>query len=169
LAGDRFGGGAPPRRVGSNSYQGAAYLFARNWGGLDAWDQVIELTAADGGSGDYFGVSVASAGDMVVVGASEHQVTISKFDQSMVFGEHSGSGAAYVFARDWGGVYQWGQAQELSIGSNEEGAQFGDAVAISGNTILGGAPGQVTAGNTDQGAAHVFVPGADVYLPVVVR
>jgi hypothetical protein len=73
---DRFGGavaisgdtvvvGAHQNGVGS----GSAYVFKRNQGGADNWDQTAKLTATDGAGGDLFGHAVAISGDTVVVGA----------------------------------------------------------------------------------------------------
>ena len=49
--------------------RGAAYIFARNQGGADDWEQVKRLTASDPDDGDNFGSSVAISGDTLVVGA----------------------------------------------------------------------------------------------------
>lgn len=48
---------------------GAAYMFKRNAGGINAWGQVQKLTAADGAVGDYFGMSVSVDGNVAFVGA----------------------------------------------------------------------------------------------------
>jgi hypothetical protein len=69
---------------------GAAYVFARNTGGPELWNEVGKVTATDAQGGDFFGAAVAMDGDTFVVGA---------------FGEDGGggdlvisAGAAYVFA-----------------------------------------------------------------------
>ena len=48
---------------------GSAYLFERNQGGTNNWEQVKKLTALDADSNDLFGYSVAISGHTVVVGA----------------------------------------------------------------------------------------------------
>ncbi len=55
---------------GSNSSQGAAYVFVKPTGGwTGAMTQTAKLTASDGAANDYFGGSVAISGDTIVVGA----------------------------------------------------------------------------------------------------
>jgi len=126
---------------GHDSSKGAAYVFARNWGGASQWGQVKKLTAADGAGGDHFGISVALSGDTVVVGA---------------FGDDSSKGAAYVFARNQGGADQWGQVQKLTAPDGAAGELFGASVAISGDTVVVGAYG-----DDSKGAAYVFARNQD--------
>jgi hypothetical protein len=71
--------GAPHANIGANTYQGAAYVFARSG---TTWTQQQKLTASDGGFNHWFGASAAISVDRVVVGA---------------IGEYYFSGAAYVF------------------------------------------------------------------------
>jgi uncharacterized repeat protein (TIGR01451 family) len=68
---------------GSNS--GSAYVFQRNHGGTNNWGEVDKLTAADGSSGDSFGLPVYASGDTVLVGAHR------KDDKGW------GSGSAYIY------------------------------------------------------------------------
>ena len=135
---------------------GAAYVFvepASGWaGGTLAVDltETAKLTASDGvggDEGDQFGNSVAVDGDTVVVGAD--------WDDST-------KGAAYVFTKPSGG---WGDDTEtakltLSNRSNRAGGDyFGGSVAVDGDTIVVGAPGnQNTVDGTDvaTGAAYIF-------------
>jgi hypothetical protein len=46
---------------------GGAYVF--DSGGLGGWTQFTKLSASDGANGDQFGISVALAGDVALVGA----------------------------------------------------------------------------------------------------
>ena len=64
---------------------GAAYVFARNLGGPDAFGFSAKLLASDGAGGDELGSSVAIDSTLVVVGSSRH--------------DHGATdiGAAYVF------------------------------------------------------------------------
>ncbi len=83
-----------------------------------------QLTASDGRAFDRFGVSVAVSGDTAVVGA----YTAKGF-----------LGEAYVFVRQGS---QWVEQATLNVPSpapNTQG-QFGQSVAIDGNTIAVGAP-----------------------------
>ena len=125
---------------------GSAYLFARDQEGAEAWGQVAKLTAADGASGDGFGVSVAISGGTVIVGA--------------LFDDHAGaeSGSAYLFARDQGGAGAWGQVAKLTAAAAAAAAAFaafGESVAISGDTVIVGAAGDDDAG-TSSGSAYLF-------------
>jgi hypothetical protein len=140
---------------GTGSDRGAAYVFARNQGGMDNWGQVRKLTASDAADEDYFGYSVAINVDTAVVGAHSEN------------GAGSDRGAAYVFKRNRGGMENWGQVQKLraSDAANED--YFGQAVAISGDQIVVGAYGEDGAG-TDRGAAYVFTSQPyRIYLPIV--
>lgn len=78
VTGDRFGLaldleggmaliGAPSTSVGSNSAQGAGYLFSRSEG---AWTQDTRIIAADGRSGNGFGWDVSVSGNAAIVGTS---------------------------------------------------------------------------------------------------
>jgi hypothetical protein len=121
---------------------GAAYIFERNQGGPDMWGEVLRLNASLA-SYDKFGFSVAISGGMVVVGA---------------YGDGTygiDSGAAYLFARDQGGPDMWGLVKKL-FGSDTTGNDgFGFFVAISGDTIVVGAP-FADIGGINLGAAYVF-------------
>jgi uncharacterized protein (DUF2345 family) len=123
--------------TGNDSSKGAAYIFARNWGGADNWGQVKKLTASDGTTYEHFGEAVALSGGIVVVGA---------------WGDDSNKGAAYVFARNQSGADQWGQVKKLTAADGTAGERFGDAVTLSGDTLLVGALGD----DSFKGAAYVF-------------
>jgi FG-GAP repeat len=72
---------------------------------VDPWIQQAELTATDGGTGDYFGASIAVSGNTVVVGAPQHTV-----------GSNSAQGAAYVFAQSGGTWSEQAQHLMYSVG-----------------------------------------------------
>jgi len=137
------------------AYTGAAYLFSRNEGGEDNWGQVAELVADDVMSWDMFArTSVAIQGDIAVVGAP---------------GDHDGIGSAYVFSRNQGGADQWGQVDKLIAPDTaaREGLVgvdwFGGSVAISGDTIVVGAPWRDDSGGTNSGAVYVFRRDGDTW------
>ncbi len=54
---------------GAGTSRGAAYIYGRNYGGADAWGEVMKLTALDAADQDWFGFSVAINGNYAVVGA----------------------------------------------------------------------------------------------------
>lgn len=149
-AGDRFGFavsldlnllavGAYGEKPGGAA-KGAAYVFHRN-AGPDWFGQVARLLASDGGAGDEFGIAIALHGDRVLVGAPMD-------DNDNGFG----AGAAYLFARDHGGLNQWGQARKF-LGETEQ-DHFGRAVALRGSYALIGAPDSDAGGS--QGRAYLY-------------
>jgi hypothetical protein len=117
--------------------RGAAYPVA-----IDPIVQLAELTEAGGAAQDNFGTAVAADGDTVVVGAPNHA---------------SGAGRAYVFVRPaagWsGGVVE---SADLTAGDGVPGDQFGASVAISGSTIMVGAPNHAVPFAAGAGAAYLF-------------
>ena len=115
--------GAPAKNTGT----GAAYVFVLP-------SQQAKLTAADAAANDRFGVSVAVSGSTAVVGA---------------YGKNTGAGAAYVFTRSGS---TWTQRAKLTATGVAAGDYFGYSVAVSGSTVVVGAP--ATSPNT--GAAYVF-------------
>jgi hypothetical protein len=145
ISGDTLVVGAVNASFGGLTCQGAAYVFARNWGGADNWGQVKKLTASDGQNHLYFSSGLALSDDTLVVGAPD-QLVGSNFSQ----------GAAYVFARNRGGADNWGQVKKLIASDGVEWDVFGDSVAISGDTLVVGAPEKTVGDNDDLGAAYVF-------------
>ena len=145
ISGDTAVIGAPYADISSQNAQGAAYVFSRDQGGIDAWGQVARLTASDGAADDWFGSSVSVSGDTLIVGAHGAAV-IGSDDQ----------GAVYVFERDQGGSGAWGQVAKLTAADGAALDWFGWSVSISGETALVGAPYAAADGNSAQGAAYVF-------------
>jgi VCBS repeat-containing protein len=140
VSGDTAVVGADGADVGDNPNQGAAYVFYRDQGGLDAWGQVAKLTADDGGDGDHFGYSVSVSGDTAVVGANKADI-----------GGNYYQGAAYVFYRRLGGSDAWGQVAKLTAADGARGDWFGISVSVSGDTAIVGAYAAGPAG-----AAYVY-------------
>ncbi|MGD8398744.1 MAG: FG-GAP repeat protein, partial [Anaerolineae bacterium] len=113
-----------PYADGIGQDSGAAYVFERNQGGADAWGQVELLTPATVGALQ-FGHSVGISGDTAVVGAWQ-----------TVWGGGSGRGAAHIFYRNKLGADSWGAVATLTASDGEDEDQFGNAVAISGDTVV---------------------------------
>jgi hypothetical protein len=101
-----------------------------------------KVTAGDGAAGDSFGYSVTLEGSTAVVGA-----------QAATVGGNMSQGAAYVFTES-GGV--WSESQKLTASDGAAYDNFGNGVALSGTTVIVGAPDAAVNGNTAQGAAYVF-------------
>lgn len=124
--------------VGLNENQGSAYIFECRRGSQQ------QIVSNDGAAGDQLATSIAVSGDTVVVGAPQEEDPGGLTE-----------GAAYVFVRGGGG---WIQQQKLKANPPRNGAEFGNSVDISGDTIVVGAwTESIAGGNDTQGAAYVFV------------
>jgi len=88
------------------------------------------------------GGSLAMEGDTLVVGASGARIN-GKANQ----------GAVYVFVRIGD---NWVELQSLTASDGQSGDRLGASVAISGSTILAGAPFDDAGGMTDRGSVYVF-------------
>jgi uncharacterized repeat protein (TIGR01451 family)/LPXTG-motif cell wall-anchored protein len=112
---------------------------------------ITKLTASDGAAGDQFGNTAAISGDTIVVGA--------KYDDD----KGTDSGAAYVFARNKGGVDNWGDMEKLTAADGAAGDRFGQAVSINDDTAVVGAYYDDDKG-ADSGSAYVFSPHTDLAI-----
>ena len=121
--------------------------------------------ASNTGSGDNFGSSVAISGNTMVVGAPYESSAAKGINGSQTSNAADSSGAAYVFVRSG---TTWKQLAYLKASNTNAADNFGFSVAISGNTIIVGAPFEDSAAtgvNGNQadnsamsaGAAYVFV------------
>jgi hypothetical protein len=114
--------------VGSpRSARGSAYLLKRT---KDEWVEKQIIMSSNGTNGQEFGRSVAIHGDIAVVGAYKERL------DSLGDNDLYAAGAAYVF-ENIGGT--WTQVQTLFAYDRAKEDQFGNSVAISGNSILVGA------------------------------
>ena len=103
--------------------------------------QASELAPSSVAEGDKFGYSVAVDGNIAVVGAYRD-------------GENGDeAGAAYVFTRSGGVV--WDQGVKLTASDGAPYDNFGKSVAVDGETIVIGAPGDDDNG-ADSGSVYVF-------------
>ncbi len=139
---------------------GAAYVFVRAGG---TWVQQAYLKPSNAEAGDQFGTSVAISGDTIVVGAPLEDGPATTVNGPQTNGA-ADAGAAYVFVRT--GV-AWSQQAYLKVTNTDGGDELGHAVAISGDTIVVGAPyedssatgvggSQASNSRMDAGAAYVF-------------
>jgi hypothetical protein len=130
LDGDLAAVAAPSHQSG----RGAVYLFQRQNG---SWSQVAKLLASDPTPNASFGQALALNAGTLAVGAP---------------GYNGGRGAVYVFVGAGG---SWSQQQRIQSNDISANDRFGQAVALSGQTLLIGAPnkaGSVSA----QGVAYLF-------------
>lgn len=131
------------------------------------------LKASNTEANDQFGWSVAVSGNTAVVGARFEDSGVPGINQGPAQEANNASaaaGAAYVFVRNSG---VWTFQAYLKPAVTQAGANFGATVAISGNTIAVGAPGDnssttginSTPNNVSAatGAVHIFVRNAGVW------
>jgi len=91
-----------------------AYVFIQAHGGTNNWGEVKVLTASDGSAvNDRFGASVSTISEVAIVG---------KYGDGV---NGNDSGSAYRFARNLGGLENWGELQKLSPNDSAPGIQFG--------------------------------------------
>jgi hypothetical protein len=134
ISGNTVVAGAPAAQIGNNAGQGAAYVFVKPQTGWKSMQQVAKLTASDGAYQSGLGGSVAISGNVIVAGAPS-------------------SNAAYLFIKPASGWIDMTETAKLTASDGQYGDLFGNAVAISDNTIAVGALGV----NQMTGKAYVFV------------
>ena len=129
--GDTVVVGAPSVHWGNT--WGAAYVFTVPESDLTSVPGSVVLTSPHAMDGDIFGSSVSISGDTIVVGAP---------------GENPGEpddwtldGAAYVFTKPSGGWVSTSDAARLTAPDDASVTWFGTSVAVSGDTVVVGAPG----------------------------
>ena len=130
---------------------GAAYIYARNQGGPNAWGEVARLTAGEDRCSfnnqaaceyySFFGKSVAISGNVAVVGAPAFSSD----------GDNNGPSVVYIFERNAGGPNAWGRTARFA--TDDVLARLGAGVAVSGDTVIVGAPGDSSG---PPGTAYVF-------------
>jgi hypothetical protein len=132
---------APGRAIGSNAFQGVAYVFTESGG---TWTQQgSALQASDGAANDWFGSSVGISGTNLAVGSRGKTV-----------GSNAYQGVAYHFTQTGG---SWIQYAKLTAADGAASDAFGSAVAISGTAAVVGAPNKMVGSHSFQGATYLFV------------
>jgi hypothetical protein len=108
-------------------FQGSAYIFQRDAGGIENWGQVAKFKSNELVSErqDEYGRSVDVSIDYVLIGSNNNA---SGIDQN---------GSAYVYYRNQNGVDQWGLKTILKpVAVGQEGGNFGLKVAIENDVIV---------------------------------
>ena len=152
----------------SASGSGAAYVFVKQGG---TWVQQAYLKASNTQGSDGFGQSLAVSGDTIAVGASGEDSNATGINGNQANNSAVDAGAVYIFVRN-GGV--WSQQAYLKASNTGAGDNFGLALALSGDTLVVGAPSEDSSstgvnGNqnnetaSNSGAAYVFVRNAGVW------
>ena len=120
------------------SQAGAAFIYVLNGG---TWTQQAVLLAPDGALGDKFGHSVGISGDTVVVGSYNDDSPLSN------------AGSAYVYVRSG---TTWTFQQKLTANDATADDEFGNAVGVTGDTIVVGAHFADLPSNSQAGSAYVY-------------
>lgn len=134
--------GAYGKDVGGNINQGCAYIFQKETGSVNNWNQVAILTASDGAGSDLFGYSVSISGNYIIVGAKNKNA-----------GGYNSQGKAYIFYRTGSA---WSQQAILTAADAASGNNFGYSVSISGDYAVVGTPGKMIEGKQLVGKAYVY-------------
>ncbi|MEZ6082960.1 MAG: FG-GAP repeat protein [Phycisphaerae bacterium] len=122
---------------------GSVYIF-REIGG--AWQQMTELLADDGMAFDLFGFGLGIDGDFVLVGSPYSGI----------------GGAAYLFEESAG---NWQQIRKFTPPDPDSSDDFGTYVAIQGNLLAVGAPGDNENG-AGSGAAYLTRQFGGDWIPL---
>ena len=141
----------------SLSAAGAAYVFIRNG---SSWSQQAYLKASNPGQADNFGGSVAVSEDTIVVAASGEASDANGVNGNQADNSLSAAGAVYVFVRSGSA---WSQQAYLKASNTGQTDRFGESLAISGDTIVVGAPDEDSDAdgvNGDQEDSSAFNAGA---------
>jgi hypothetical protein len=143
---------------GASLSQGSAYVFVEPPGGwAGALTEDAKLTASDAEASDVLGFSVAIGEGTVVAGTTGDDL-----------GANMNQGSAYVFVEPPGG---WAgdlfEAGKLSASDGAGADNFGVSVAISGDTVVAGAPDDDIGANLNQGSAYVFGQASGVAIPTL--
>ncbi len=94
---------------------------------------LVPINLGDGNAGDYFGNAIATDGQTLVVGAMR---------------DNEGRGSAYIFTRNAGG---WILKSKLNPTGTSSQTKFGTSVALQGNILVVGSPGDYL-----YGAAYIY-------------
>ncbi len=141
LSGDRVAVGSHWAAVGTNIYQGAAYIFDLNGG---TWTQTQKLTADDGAAFDQFSNALSLHGNRLVVGAQNADPNNTATNYQ---------GVAYVFELSGN---TWNQSAKLIASDGAANAEFGRAVSLGNDRIIVGAPSTDVGSNISQGQVYVY-------------
>ncbi len=136
LRGDRLAYG-----YGSSTGAGRIHLYQRLGGVWQAQGLVLYAESPQGG--DYFGYSLAFDGDRLLVGAPNQNLP-----------GNPGAGSVEVYQIGTGALH----VQRIESFVVRAHADFGQALAVNGNRLLVGAPGEdITVAGNRAGAAYLYL------------
>lgn len=140
---------------GEFAVQGAAYIFGRDQGGAGNWGLIKRIQARTPRATDKFGSAVDISGDYIAVATRWDD--LDSTDNNVV----EDAGAAFIFERNHLGANNWGMVKKISPNIRAAYDNFGHSVAIDGDLLIVGAPGededaQEANSLSYAGAAYVF-------------
>ena len=164
-AGDVSGDGYPDVIVGADGYttgnanRGRAYVFYGGSGLVSENASAADVILAGEDNNDYFGISVASAGD--VSGDGYPDLIVGAYGYIGV----GNRGRAYVFYGGSGLVSENASAADVILAGEDNGDQFGISVASAGDVSGDGYPEVIVGANTysaggNRGRAYIFYGGS---------
>lgn len=119
--------------IGQNTVlnSGSAYVFERNTN--TTWTQVDKLVSSDRGTNEFFGISVAIDGDLIIVGAT------NDFQDENAQASLPKAGSAFIFKRNNQTINNWPLLKKIDASDREQFDQFGYSVSISNGIAIVGA------------------------------
>lgn len=141
ISGDTMVIGSP-----SSANDGSVYVYRWNGSG---WNQEQKISGPNIAAGPQtgFGRVVAVSGNTLVIGANVDDTAASD------------AGAAFIYERIAG---VWNLQQKITASNAAANDNFGDAIAMDGDTIVVAAP-SADAGGTDRGSVYAFVKSGSVW------
>ena len=141
---------------------GAAYVFVRSG---SMWTQQAYLKASNTAASYIFGNSVAISGDTIAVGSNYEDSAATGINGDETSTGANTSGAVYVFVRSGS---EWTQEAYVKASNTGASDDFGQHIALSGETLVVGARSEDSNSTTvngdeadnmasNSGAAYVFV------------
>lgn len=128
VQGNTIVAGAP----GENSWTGSVYVFTKVNG---LWEETQKIMSPDPLANDIFGIGVSISGDQLLIGAQ---------------GVNERRGAAYLYTKNAGGVWEYNQTIFASNGEVDD--YFGNSATIEDDKIVVGSYGA----NLEIGTAYIF-------------
>jgi hypothetical protein len=153
------------------SRSGAVYLFTRAG---TTWTQQAYIKASNTEADDWFGAEVDLSGDTLVVGALFEDSEANGVGGDQTNNNASSAGAVFVFV---GSGANWTQQAYIKASNSDAGDEFGEEIAIQGDTLVIAANSEdsVATGvdgdqldNTviDSGAVYVFERAGGVWSQI---
>lgn len=139
---------------------GAVYVFTRSG---TTWSQQAYIKASNTETSDRFGNSVVLSGDTLAVGTPYESSNATGINGNQIDNSASGAGAVYIFTRNG---TTWSQQAYIKASNAEAADSFAWAIALSGDTLTVGAPGEDSnaigidgnqANNSANGSGAVYI------------